>query len=186
MKRDSSFTSNVTKSGQFSSRLEGIKALNIEDDFISFATHVLSSGNDDNYPNLANIDFMEIPRLVPNVYILDFRQGIEDGLLMKFAGTAVEANYPSRLQGGYLDKLYTGHDAKELFMDVYRRSYRHAESFFTRRIVQYMENNEDEKYRLATVLFFVCFSDDRNVEYGIGFAKYEFCQHNVEPIFYLI
>ncbi len=178
--------SNDTKAGLLSDRLEAIKALNIGDDFTCFAAHVLSSGSDQNYPNLANIDLMEIPRLVPNVYILDFRQGIEDGLLMKFVGTAVEANYPSRLQGGYLDKLYTGHDAKELFMDVYRRSYLHAESFFTRRIVRYIVNNENEKYRLATVLFFICFSDDGNVDYGIGFAKYEFCQLKVEPVFQLI
>jgi len=186
MERNSSNTSNATKDGHFSGRLEAIKAINLEDDFICFAAHVLSSSNDEDYPNMANIDLMEIPRLVPNVYILDFRQGIEDGLLMKFAGTAVEANYPSRLQGGYLDKLYTGHDAKELFMDVYRRSYLHAESFFTRRIVRYIENNENEKYRLATVLFFVCFTDDRDVDHGICFAKYEFCQHKVEPIFQLI
>lgn len=169
-----------------SSRLELIRALNLEDDFVHFAERVLSSGKDEHHPDLENIDLMEMPRLVPNIYIMDFRDGIADGLLMKFAGTAVEENYPTPLQGGYLDKLYTGHDAKELFMEVYRRSYLHAESFFTRRIVRYVEENAREKYRLATVLFFVCFSENEEVNYGIGYAKYEFYQEKIDPAFELI
>lgn len=171
---------------KFSSRLETVKSLNLEGNFVRFAAHVLSSGKDEHHPDLATIDLMEIPRLVPNIYIMDFRKGIEDGLLMKFAGTAVEENYPTPLQGGYLDKLYTGHDAKELFMETYRRSYLYAESFFTRRIVHYVENDAREKYRLATALFFVCFNESDEVNYGIGFAKYEFCQDKVDPVFHLI
>lgn len=86
------------------SRISAIKALELGAGFELFTRLVLASGQDQNHPRLANIDLMEIPSLVPNIYILDFRQGIADGLLMKFAGTAVEANYPSRLQGNYLDK----------------------------------------------------------------------------------
>ena len=164
-------------------RIAAVEALDLGADFNQFANFVLSSGDDEHHPNLENMDLMLIPRLVPNVYILDFREGIDDGLLMKFAGTAVEANYPSRLQGNYLDKAYTGHDRKELFMNVYRRSYKEAASFSTRRVVRYIENQEKEKYRLATVLFYVCFSKEKKVDYGIGYAKYEFSAVNFEPTF---
>lgn len=135
---------------------------------------------------MANIDLMAMPKLVPNIYILDFRKGIDDGLLMKFAGTEVERNYPTRLQGNYLDKAYTGHDSKELFMNVYRRAYQHGESFFTRRVVRYEEENDDQKYRLATALFFTCFSGTGDVDYGIGLAFYDFARESIDPVFCIV
>lgn len=164
-------------------RFEAVKALGLEANFEAFATHVLASGADEYHPNLAQIDLMRIPSLVPNIYIIDFRNGIEDGLLMKFAGTAVEENYPSPLQGNYLDKVYTGHDSKELLMNIYRNAYLNAESFFTRRVVRYLEAEEEDKYRLATVLFIVCYADSGAVDYGIGCAKYEFAREKVEAAF---
>lgn len=175
--------SSETSEEKISNRIAAVEALDLGADFNQFANFVLSSGHDEHHPNLDNMDLMKIPRLVPNIYILDFRRGIDDGLLMKFAGTAVEANYPSRLQGNYLDEVYTGHDSKELLMNIYRRSYRQAVSFFTRRVVRYIENQDEEKYRLATVLFFVCFSNEKKVDYGIGYAKYEFSADKIEPNF---
>lgn len=71
-------------------------------------------------------------------------------------------------------------------MNVYRRAFTQAESFYTRRVVRYHEGEKNEKYRLATVLFFVCFTDDGRVDYGIGYATYEFSREKADPVFQLI
>lgn len=168
------------------SRLDVIESITTDPRFIEFSKRVLASGPCEDRPNMANIDLMSMPALVPNIYILDFRKGIDDGLLMKFAGSEVERNYPKPLQGNYLDKLYTGHDHKELFMNVYRRAYQHGESFYTRRVVRYEENGDDQKYRLATALFFTCFSEAGAVDYGIGLAYYDFAHERIEPAFSIV
>lgn len=71
-------------------------------DFV--AAHAGTSG----LPDWAKIDLMEIPHLVPNIFVHDYRAGTENGLLVMFSGTAIDENQGQVVQGNYLENVYSG------------------------------------------------------------------------------
>jgi hypothetical protein len=77
--------------------IKAIRALQPRKEILEFAEFIYASAGNRPFPDMADIDLMQIPRLVPHIYIMDFRNGIEDGLLIKFAGTRVEANFKQQI-----------------------------------------------------------------------------------------
>jgi hypothetical protein len=53
-------------------------------------------------PAYKSLDLMDIPRLVPHIWVIDARRGIDDGLMILFSGTDIDLHFGRNLMGSYL------------------------------------------------------------------------------------
>jgi len=165
---------------------EQIRKLTDSQKILEFSDFVLSGSNDSNLPDCEKLDLMKIPKLVPNIFIADHREGIEKGILIKFSGTLVDERFGQNIQGKFIEDVYAGHDMKEMVSDLHRASYLDKKPFFAKRVVYYAKGKKEENRRLSTVIFFPCSSNGKDVNYGMGMAVYETAEQNFDPVYRLL
>ena len=83
-----------------------------------FCEFIVSGLGEKTLPDYATIDMIKVPRLAPNMFVHDYRDGIEQGLLVKFSGTAIDEHYGRVLQGRYVEENYTGSDGPDHYFPL--------------------------------------------------------------------
>lgn len=151
-----------------------------------FCDFVLSCLGDRSLPDRQAIDLMKIPKLVPNIFIHDYRDGLDKGMMVNFSGTAIDAHYGKVLQGSYIEEFYTGNDGPDLYFPLHRQAIDNRRPFFARRAVYFDQGKMSEKFRLSTTLFFPCSSNGKDVNYGIGIVCFSFADTGTEPIYMVL
>jgi hypothetical protein len=122
---------------------------------------------------------MRIPRLVPNVFVVDFQRGVDDGLWIRFSGTAVDLEYNRNMAGRRLEDAYPGDDAERL-MAGYRRVYTDGLCWYSRRMVQ-VRDGAWQSPRAAESLMVPCSKNGRDIDCGLGIAVFAFADAPVAP-----
>jgi len=137
-------------------------------------------------PDYDNIDLMQVPRLAPHVFVHDYRGGTEQGMLVKFSGTALDEHYGRVLQGRYIEENYTGSDGPDLYFPLHRRAIAERRPFLARRAILFDAGKPAERFKRSTVLYFPCSSDGETVNYGIGAVCIEPADREAEPLYLIL
>ncbi len=138
---------------------------------IEFARFVLSNLGERPFPDYPKLDLMEIPRLVPNVWVLDFRDGVDDGFQVLFTGTAIDDQAGRNVVGSTLEEHLAGQNTGQV-LTAYRSVYEHKHAVYTERSDYYQHADSNYARRIKTMLF-PCSSDGVVINYGIGLSIFE-------------
>lgn len=148
-----------------------------------FCEFIVSGLGDKTLPDYATIDLMQVPRLAPNMFVHDYRDGIEQGLLVKFSGTAIDEHYGRVLQGRYVEENYTGSDGPDHYFPLHRRAIAERRPFFAKRSILFDQGSEKERFKQSTTLYFPCSSDGQTVNFGIGAVVFETVRDDTEALY---
>jgi hypothetical protein len=153
---------------------------------LQFCDFVLAETKNGELPDYEKMDLMEIPSLVPNIFVHDYREGIEDGLLIKFSGTKLDENYGQVVQGRYLQDTYTGDDGEDKYLPLHYEAISRKKPFYANRTVHYNSASYGEKFRMSEALFFPCSSDQVSVNYAMGIVFFEFVSEFIYPKYIIL
>lgn len=122
-------------------------------------------------PAYKSLDLMEIPRLVPQIWVIDARRGIDDGLMILFSGTDIDLHFGRVLMGSCLTDNYAENYSREVFA-AYRQVITDRRALYTERS-DYYPGVEPEVERRIKVVLFPCAEDGSNVDFAIGLTTFE-------------
>lgn len=152
--------------------LSQIRSLTTIENMLAFAEFVISGRGEKRFADFNSLDLMAVPRLVPQIFVADFRNGMDDGILIKFSGSYIDEYFGRNIQGKYLDDIYNGRDGLDFVREIYRRCYVNGQLCFRRKSTSYTHRIFGERDVLQTFILFPCSTDDQVVDYGIGYAVY--------------
>ena len=112
---------------------------------------------------LSKLDILSVPRLVPHIFIVEFRQDGGHQLFVKFSGTEVDRIFGANVQGAYLEDLDLSHDgnASARFLDI-----------IANRTEEYVRRTQEDEVHGSQVyerLVFPLSEDQTRVDALIGF-----------------
>jgi len=149
-----------------------------------FGSFVLSHCREGQLADYKMMDLMQIPRLVPDIWVYDLRSDVnKEKLLLNFAGENI-----CRLQGR---NIIGDSDKATLRADpLFHPLLAHLEACiadkktgYSKRYSRYTMEPYGIRYRYAETLFFPCSSDGENVNWGIGCVRYEIKEDGHENIY---
>ena len=112
-----------------------------------FGAFVLNHANDDTLPDYKILDLMEIPKLVPHIWVYDLRT--EKGrqrLLNNFTGSHIDDSWHTNLQGVYDMDFFDGNPILE-------QVGQHRLSCIENRHVGYSTNNGPVNWAIGCVVY---------------------------------
>jgi len=158
-----------------------IDDLAINKDIRKFGAFVLSYCEEGKLPDYNKMDLMKIARIVPNVYVLDYRDLGANGLQFKFSGTKVDELWGMNAQGKAFDNIYKGENYIPLIEEGFKKIKDEKFIFYSNRYELFdVENNE---YKHVENLAFPCSSDGEEVNFVIGFLWYDFLKDKDENVY---
>jgi len=80
---------------------QSIKGRTQDLDIQVFAEFVIAEAEGKNFPDYIAMGLMKIAKIVSHIWVFDFRNGLDDGLLFHFSGSAVDAHF-GRLSPGWI------------------------------------------------------------------------------------
>lgn len=164
--------------------LAHVRTLTKNDRIHAFARFLIEERGDNKYPAYDLEKLMRVPHLVPNVFAYDFRYGVDNGLNVIHAGTAVDAEYGYNVTGTTFEIHYPGDDSKEDVARNYRRVFREGKNFYSYRTIR-MQKDEMSRYRTAESLMFPCSTNQSDIDFGWGFVMFEPAEKIVENSYVL-
>jgi len=120
------------------------------------------------------LNLMSIPHLIPNLWVLDFRNGIENGLVIQFSGSKIDEAFGENLMGKNLEDVFQGHPKDEM-MNAYKSVYTRKQAVFISRS-DYYENRGVQSLRKIKVLLYPCSTNDVDINYCVGLTTYTFVE----------
>lgn len=161
--------------------LQKIKSLGVGPDQIEFTKFLIEEKGDRSFPDYKKLDLMKVARLVPYTWVVDFRNGIDGGLLFHFAGTKIDYHYGYSITGRTMEEFYNGIYRDDV-LNCFRQVYLQKRPVYTTRLDEYNEHGDIKKRGVETLLF-PCSEDDQNINFGIGFSRFTFGIEDFEPTF---
>jgi hypothetical protein len=143
---------------------------------LAFSEFVISATGPREFPSYKQINLMEVPKLVPNIFVFDYRKGIDNGILIHFSGTYLDNFFGYNFTGKYAEEIYVGGDNTELIIECYRGGHDKKRHCFARRSVAFRDH-QINRHRYAESILFQCSTDGANLDYAIGFADYRVEDH---------
>ena len=165
--------------------IQTIKEWTQDPDFWEFPEFVIAEAKGRNFPDYKAMDLMKIARNVTNIWVFDFGNGLDDGLVFHFSGTKIDNHFGRNITGLDFEKIYPGEHYDELINQSYHQVYLQKRPCYTRRIERYADDLIDKKTTIETVLF-PCSSDDININFGLGMTKFTQSKLKGEPVFELL
>jgi len=158
----------------------------VEDpDLLEFAEFVLAETGDRDFPDYKKLDLMKIARLVTYLWVFDFKNGLDDGLIFHFSGTKIDSHFDRNVTGLDFEKIYAGEHYEELIEQSYRQVYLQKRPCYTRRVDYYSDEFIDKHPKVETVLF-PCSSNGEDINYGLGMTKFTYSDQEFDPEFILL
>ena len=162
-----------------------IENLTDNPDFHIFSAFVLGATGDCPFPDYKKMDLMKVPSLVPNIWVLDFKDIESAGCRVVFSGTEIDHNYGRNVTGEYLEEFYSGEDYEQLIKKGYRSVHFEKRAFYTLRSAHFNDGYVD-KYRHIEALLVPCSEDGETINYGLGLAYYNITGKPAETIYALL
>ena len=112
---------------------------------------------------LSKLDILSVPRLVPHIFIVEFRRDGGHQLFVKFSGTEVDRIFGANVQGSYLEDFDLSHDsnASARFLDIVSNK--------TEEYVRRTQEDEVHGTQVYERLVFPLSEDQERVDALIGF-----------------
>ncbi len=165
--------------------IEKIRERTQDRDILDFAEFVLAETGNRNFPDYKKMDLMKIARLVARIWVLDFKNGLEDGLIFHFSGTKIDSHFDRNITGLDFEKIYTGEHYEKLIHQSYHQVYLQKRPCYTRRLDYYSDKFIDKHPSVETVLF-PCSSNDDDINFGLGMTKFTTSEIEHLPEFLLL
>ncbi|MBT7943628.1 MAG: PAS domain-containing protein [Alphaproteobacteria bacterium] len=165
--------------------IQDVRALTTNSKLIEFAQFVFSEKGDRDFPDYKKIDLMKIARLVSHVWVLDFRNGLEDGVPFHFSGTHIDTQYGRNLTGVDVEIAYSGEDFKEVINGYYYNVYVQKKTAYTKRTVHYSDDYID-KIKMVETILIPCSHNNNDIDFGLGFAEYSLADETIENQYLLL
>ena len=175
----------IQLTGFFMIDIKVIKERTRDQDFWDFSEFVISQAEGGNFPDYKAMDLMKIARLVHNIWVFDFRNGLEDGLVFHFSGTKIDELFGRNITGLDFEKIYPGEHRDELINQTYHQVYLQKRPCYTKRFERYHDDLID-KYTTIETLMFPCSADGENIDFGLGMTKYTQSEYEGEAEFMLL
>ena len=150
---------------------QSIKGRTQDLDIQVFAEFVIAEAEGENLPDYIAKDLMKIAKIVSHILVFDFRNGLDDGLLFQFSGSAVDAHFGRALTGLDFAKIYPGAYSQELIENAYFQVFLQKHPCYTHKIEHYHDDLID-KYNTIETAMFPCSTDDKTINFAIGLTKY--------------
>lgn len=150
--------------------IETIKHLSENTKITAFSSFILSQTRAGILPDYLNIDLMEVPRLVPHVFVLDVLNSSEK-LLIKYCGTKIDEFYGCNMTGKYAVDYYQGTESFTEIEAMFWQGIREKKPTYTVRSV-HLENERVNKFKVAETIMFPCSTDTKTINYAIGLADF--------------
>ena len=144
---------------------------------IAFAEFIEANLNGAAMPDYKALDLMQIAHLVRHVWVIDGREGFENGLKILLSGTDVDQHFGRVLMGGYLTEDYAEHYSREVHA-AYRNLFVDKRPLYTERS-DYYPGVDPEVERRIKVTLFPCSKDDDVVDFAIGLTTFENTEERV-------
>jgi len=150
-----------------SSNIARLRQLTGNADSIDFLNYCLGCREDSELPVFERFNPFDLPTFVPNMFIIDLREGYDSGLLLKFSGTLIDGYFGRNIQGMKLEDLYRGDPDR---MDMISRYHRCAE----RREVYFRQRDSEYEFRIrglergAQDMIIVPMTSNKHPDKGIG------------------
>ncbi|MCW8914987.1 MAG: hypothetical protein OQK24_03935 [Magnetovibrio sp.] len=160
---------------------ERISALTDRDTILEFCNFITSQTQMNGMLDYKKMDLMQIYQLLHQVVVIDYRDGIDNGILINYSGTAIDENFGHVLQGNYLEDAYTGIKTKDKLIEFCHAMYQNFTPFYVSSCVHHEQPSRDITYKHTCGLFFPCSSDGLTANYGIGIVDYSFVEKSTPP-----
>jgi hypothetical protein len=136
----------------------------------AFVGFMRGASRDTGFPDYRHLDFMEVPGLVAQIFVADFRRGMDDGIRIHFSGRMIDDYFGCNIQGRILDEVYNGSDGIDTVRAIYRRCF--EEGMICVRIKR---STHDFRIKgpqdvLQSFVLWPCSPDGETVDYAVGFA----------------
>ena len=164
---------------------QSIKGRTQDLDIQVFAEFVIAEAEGKNFPDYIAMDLMKIAKIVSHIWVFDFRNGLDDGLLFQFSGSAVDAHFGRALTGLDFAKIYPGAYFQELIENAYFQVFLQKHPCYTHKIEHYHDDLID-KYNTIETAMFPCSTDDKTINFAIGLTKYTQSKFEGGPEFVLL
>ena len=161
-------------------KLDSIRKLSGNKIITRFAEFVISESGEQVFPDYKTLDLMKIANLVQYTWVIDFTNGIEEGLLLHFSGTKRDDHYGRNCTGLKLNDLYTGEYSEQLIEQGYNQVYLQGKTCFSKRSDVHFINDRS-KYRVVESLMFPCSSNQKEINYGLGITEFIINSTVLEP-----
>jgi len=158
-----------------------IKKLGVGSNQMEFTDFLIEEKGDKTFPDYRKLDLMKVPKLISNTWVLDYRNGIDDGLLFNFSGTKIDEHYGQNITGKKMEEVYKGIFRDEI-LDCFRQP------FLQKKVIHAIRSDKfnDQGYirdRKVESLLFPCSEDDQIINFGIGITKITSGDEKIEPTF---
>lgn len=149
-----------------------------------FGRFVLSHCKDRGLPDYKKMDLIQIPRLVPHIFVLDEREfDTTDKLVFNFAGGELTKTHGKALLGEDARAVYESDQNFEEISKLYRKSINDKLVSYTKRYSELVTDYGGSEWKTTEALFFPCSSNGANVDWGVGCVHYDVEPTNGENIF---
>jgi len=164
--------------------IEAIKHRSASLKLVEFSSFILSRSKSGTLPDYCNINLMEIPHLVPHVFVFDVLNS-SDKLMLKYCGTKIDGFYGVNMTGKCIIDYYKGEEGFDEVEAIFWQGIHTKKPAYTCRTI-HLENDYVNKYMVAETVMFPCSSDAKTINYTLGFADYYYVQSDKEHCVTLI
>jgi len=147
--------------------LDYVRTLTSHPNLLEFCAFMIEERGDNSFPcfNLSNL--LRLPHLVQHSFAIDYRGGIENGILVAHGGTNLDREYGFNISNTTLEDIYPKDENRDPLLTGYRRSFVEKKNFYCRRISQFAKD-EWSPNRIAECLMFACSQNQHDIDYGWG------------------
>jgi hypothetical protein len=165
--------------------IEDIRRITANPKLLEFCRFVIAQAGQRHFPDYRSIDLMEIAPLVKHVWVIDFRDGVENRPTLLFTGTHIDAHYGMNITGKCFEDIYVEDDFDTAIGNNYYQVYLQKKVSFTRRLAHYHDDRVD-RFETIEAMLFPCSSNDEVIDFGIGYVEYSLGNSPPEKVFHLL
>lgn len=149
-----------------------------------FGAFVLQYVHGNPLPDYKAMDLMQIPKLVPHIWVYDLRtQKGRQRLLNNFCGSHIDATWHTSLQGICNLDFFDGNPTMEQIGQHRLNCIEHRRAGYSKRYIEYKKPNGCQTVQFGECLIFPCATNNGPVNWAIGCGVYESTQYTGKNIF---
>jgi|GEM_PF-2858890 len=149
-----------------------------------FGSFILSHCENDALPDYGNINILQVPHLVPSIWVYDLRDDEKkEKLRLNFCGQKHVDMHGFNPMGMNDTDLFVGDPLIDRINAFYEKSISEKKTGFTTRYKDYTLSTGEKHWRYLEFLFFPCSTDGHTVNWGIGCINFDIRPQNGENIF---
>jgi len=164
--------------------IEQLESLNLCDEVIEFSAFVLRHSENGGLPDYKKMDLMEIPNLIPRIWVFDLRNYAIDGhILVNFAGEKFTERHRRQLGGRTMQDVWATDDQYEKLISHYKNTIENKLVSHVKRSAHFLLPDREDRYQNSESLFFPCSSNGISVNWGIGCVDHSVHSTPLEDLF---